>query len=194
MHDELPRQYGKGGFLVVLTIVAMLAICFALFIKAGMQPGLGTDAASLGKPFPPIEAEGWINGDAPTPEALRGRVLVVDAWAYWCGPCRMSTPHVIQIYEKFKDRDVTFIGLTSEGEDPKSLNESRQYVKSLHIPWLNGYAAAKTLLALEVEGIPQLWVVDRQNRIVFHETGWGDDSAPALENAIAKALASPATP
>ena len=192
MNDELPQQYGKGGFVIALAIVGALTVCFALLIKSGMAPPIGapTASAQIGKEFPPIEAAGWINGDAPSAEDLRGHVLVVDAWAFWCGPCRISAKELVGVYGKYKDRGVTFIGLTSEGEDAVTIRKSQQYVMSLNIPWLNGYAAIKTLLALDVEGIPQLWVVDRQNRIVYREIGWSDNSVRDLETALNKALES----
>src|SRR4051794_28392084 len=165
MHDELPQQYRGNGFLVALTIVGVLAIGFALLFRSAMHP---MDSPFLGRQFPAVEAAGWINGKAPTTEDLRGQILVVDAWAFWCGPCRLLTPSLIELHGKYKDKGVTFIGLTSEGRDPMSLRESIDYLKSENVQWLNGYAATKTLSALDVEGIPQIWVVDRQNRIVFH--------------------------
>jgi hypothetical protein len=92
------------------------------------------------------------------------------------------------LQKKYKDQGVIFIGLTSEGLDSGSIDSSRQFVKSLNIPWPNGYGATKTLSELEVEGIPQLWVVDRKNRIVYHEIGFGDNSIDEMDSAIKKAL------
>jgi thiol-disulfide isomerase/thioredoxin len=144
----------------------------------------------LNKPFPALEVEGWINGPGPTAEQLSNQVLVIDAWAYWCGPCRMVIPTLQEIHEKYKDRGVTVIGLTAESGNPASLQQSQAFVEKLNIPWPNGYGAIKPLVALNVEAIPQLWIVDRQNKIVFHEIGWNPNSPAEIEEAVVKALES----
>ena len=186
MQDELPPPSGPSGFLIAVSAVGLLTIGFALLLRSAMAPAV---SPQVGHAFPPIEVAGWINGPGPTAEDLKGKVVVVDAWAFWCGPCRMVTPYVIELHNRYKDQGVVFIGLTSEGLDSRSIDQSRQFVSSLNIPWPNGYAAIKPLSALEVDSIPQLWVIDRQNRIVFHEVGFGDNSINEMESAIKKALA-----
>lgn len=185
MQDELPPPDGPSGFLIALTVVGALAIGFALLFRAAMAP---VPSSQIGQQFPPIEAAGWINGSEPAASDFQGKVLVVDAWAYWCGPCRMVTPNLIQLHDNFKGQDVVFLGLTSEGLDPNSIQLSKDFVKATKIPWLNGYAATKTLSALEVDSIPQLWVVDRNHRIVMHEVGFNESSIWDIEQAIKKAL------
>ena len=185
MQDDRPPPDGPSGFFIAVTIVGIMAVSFALLFRAAMAPVV---SSQVGKQFPPIEAGGWINGPEPKELDFQGKILVVDAWAYWCGPCRMVTPNLIQLHDNFKGQDVVFVGLTSEGLDSQSIQLSKDFVKSLKIPWLNGYAATKTLGALDVDAIPQLWVVDKNRRIVLHEIGFNESSIWDIEQAVKKAL------
>ncbi len=186
MNDELPVRRGPGGLLIAITIIGAIAIGFAMLFQQMARPPA---SPQIGRQFPPITAVGWINGSAPAGGDFKGQVIVVDAWAYWCGPCRIATEQVVGIHEKYKSRGVRFVGLTSEGADSKSIELSRKFVSDLKVPWPNGYGATKVLSELEVDSIPQLWVVDRQNRIVFHEVGFSQTSINDLEVALDKALA-----
>ena len=187
MNDVIPQSQNSQKFLFSLILVGAMAIGFAAILTNGMKL---PESNQLGKQFPPIEATGWINGPEPTTNELRNHVLVVDAWAFWCGPCRAAIPQLIRLHQKYKGQNVVFLGLTTEGEDADSLMNTEEAIKSLRVPWTNGYGAIKTLEALEANEIPQLWIVDQQNRIVFHEKGFDPNKTHLIDLAINKALRS----
>jgi len=179
MNDELPAEYPTNWFFPVVVVVGLMAIGFAVILRQSMAP-------QLGKEFPKLEVAGWINGPGPTAEELRGHVVVIDAWAYWCGPCRQLSPYLLELHHKYKDRGVLFLGLTSEGTDSDAIEQSRAFVAEEKIPWPNGYAAIKPLSELEVNGIPQLWIVDGQNRIVFHQVGWNENTVAEMDQLLSR--------
>ena len=109
-------------------------------------------------------------------------MVCLDAWAHWCGPCRAAAPELRALEEKYRSRGVIFIGLTSEGES--DLDASRKFIEATRITWPNGYGANETLAALRADFIPQLWIVDRQNRIV-----WDAHSREPIEEVLERALA-----
>ena len=191
--DELPQQPRSNGFFWAILVVGVFTIGFASFFRNALQEAMKPpESPMIHKEFPAIEAVGWFNEpESAIQDQLKGQVFVVDAWAFWCGPCRAAIPYVINLHKKYKDRGVKFLGLTDEGLDPVSVQKSREFVESLKIPWPNGYGAVGTFAALNVDAIPQLWVVDRQNRIVFHERGWSPLAVEEIEKAINKALAEP---
>lgn len=164
-------------FSVLLIVVVAMSVALALLLRQSVVPA----PAAAGQ-APRIEAEGWLNGDGPTDEQLKGKVIVLDAWAYWCNPCRAAAPELVKLHQKYKDRGVVFLGLTSEGADTNAFN--RRFLEATRITWPNGYGAGKTLSALNVEFIPQRWVIDRHNTII-----WNEMSRESIESAIDRALA-----
>ncbi|MDY7108033.1 MAG: TlpA disulfide reductase family protein [Planctomycetota bacterium] len=63
-----------------------------------------------GKPMPRLQVRQWV-GEPANLDDLRGKVVVVDFWATWCGPCVRSIPHNVQLVEKYGDEDFLFIGV-----------------------------------------------------------------------------------
>lgn len=167
------------GAAVLVSALALLVI----FRQA--HPNIG--GLAPGAPLPPIAAEGWIHGPPPTMDELRGRVVVIDAWATWCGPCRREAPRLAKLHARYRDRGVVFLGLTDEGAE--SLPAIEAFLRGTGVTWPNGYGAGETLARFQHEGIPAVWVVGRDGTIV-----WNFDSSGEIEDGIEKALAGPSAP
>ncbi len=181
-----PTPSRGRSFLLGIVIVGALAIGFASMLKQSIPPARSMSRL-VGTQAPQFEVEGWLNGPGPTADELRGKVVVVDAWAWWCGPCRMAAPDMLALEQKYREQGVVFLGLTSEGSD--TLAKSKQFLSVTKINWPNGYGASRTLRLLEADSIPHVTIIDRKNVIEDIVMGAGGESHQDIEAAIQRALA-----
>jgi thiol-disulfide isomerase/thioredoxin len=105
-----------------------------------------------------------------------GKVLIVDLWATWCGPCREEIPHLVEIAKQYKDRGVEVIGLTNE--DPEFDAEMvKQFSAQFNINYPIGWAdeGMQQGLMQGRNGIPQTYIIGRDGKVIkrfvgFHRT------------------------
>src|SRR6516225_1041710 len=71
-----------------------------------------------GKPMPALNVTGWVNGEVK-PEDMKGKVVIVDFYATWCGPCMAAIPHNNELLKKYGSQGLVIVGVctSSEGQD-----------------------------------------------------------------------------
>jgi thiol-disulfide isomerase/thioredoxin len=119
-----------------------------------------------------------------------GKVVVINIWASWCGPCRREVPDYERVRKSYEGQDVAFVALTAE--DPDEAGDAvRKFVRQVNFGFRLGWAdreLARTLMNGR-NGIPQTIVVDMENRVVKHWSGYAAGrSADRLKDAIDQAL------
>lgn len=166
-------------------------------------------AELIGKAAPPITAEAWVNGKPLSDSDLKGKVVLLDFWAVWCGPCIQTFPHLVEWNEKYADKGLVIIGLTryynfkwegdqaarAEGEVPHA-EEQAMLEKFAAQHGLKHVFAVQTDNELSefygVTGIPQAVLIDRQGKVQMVKIGSGDENAKALAAKIEELINAPA--
>lgn len=122
----------------------------------------------------------------------RGKVVVVDLWATWCGPCRATIPHLVKMRNDYDPNQVEIIGLTTEDPDIDA-EKVRAFVQNFQINYRIGWVEGETAMTL-MRGrgvIPQALVITKDGHLFRHFVGYSPAIADMMRQAIEQAKGMP---
>jgi thiol-disulfide isomerase/thioredoxin len=153
-----PRNEPAQRAVLTALLIAMLPIaCFAGLKIGDTLPDLAS-----------FQLEGQL------PPTLKGRVILLDFWASWCGPCKISFPWMQEMTEKYSSQGLTVIAVSV---DQKRENMQR-FLKSFTVSFtVVRDAQQKLVAAADVPTMPTSLLIDRSGRIRFIHGGFDRDQA-----------------
>jgi thiol-disulfide isomerase/thioredoxin len=203
--SERKNEVSKVRFWTPLRLVTTV-IAFGLLVAVGVSSCNSNDpptkTANLSNPGRPaamntlprtvLDAENKAaSGGGPIKLGdYSGKVLLINLWATWCGPCRMETPELVRLHKECQSRGVEMIGLSTENPDASAASVS-EFIRQYNVDYQIGWAKMEVaqILMQGRTSIPQSFIIARDGRVVRRFIGFNPDTTPTqLKEALEQAL------
>jgi len=187
-------------FFTNLTLFAAMSIAFSNFtactntaVNQNGSSETSKDAPSNNYPPTPVgiaQAEiKDLDGNTFKLEDKKGKVVLVDLWATWCGPCVAAMPELIALQDKYKDKNFEVVGLVTDDESPESI---KKFAQAKNLNYQLGYADVKLMSEFikitRLPGIPQSILINREGKMVGVFPGGGPRVMAQIQETVEKAV------
>lgn len=155
-------------------------------LLAMVWPALAAASAKPAAP-PPLAPSFTLASDAGTVslDSLRGRAVLVDFWASWCGPCRKSFPWLKSMQEKYGAKGLTIVAINVD----KDREAADKFLSEFPTPFVVAYDPdGKVAELFHVAAMPSTYVIDLEGRIAYAHRGFEPKKAPEIESHIVETL------
>lgn len=120
----------------------------------------------------------------------RGKVVIVNFWAEWCPPCKIEIPHLVALYNKYKDKGLMIFGVAVDSKNDEVIGE-KAHALGVNYPVINGdndHARVRRSFP-PIRGVPASFVINKQGKINSTYTGFNPKIVEQIEAEIQTLLA-----
>jgi thiol-disulfide isomerase/thioredoxin len=132
-----------------------------------VKPASDDNTIAEGHAFPPLEFTS-LSGEQVNLANLKGKVVLIDFWATWCGPCRVVMPDLVETYKQYHDQGFEIIGISLD----RDKTQLEKYMQEMGITWQQYYDGLvwsnKIARRFGVRGIPHIVLVDKNGAVHFN--------------------------
>jgi peroxiredoxin len=168
---------------IVAMSLCVIAACVALGGASAQDklPVAGRHAVKLGEPAPDFQLQD-LDGRFVKLSDLRGKVVLLNFWATWCGPCRVEMPAMEELYRMFPRKNFEILAVSTDAEGA-SITRPFQKQNRLTFPILHD-SDYRVGLTYGARSLPMTFMVDRQGVVRHQIFGARDWSAPEAQQLI----------
>jgi thiol-disulfide isomerase/thioredoxin len=183
--DSRPAPSWKRALKLVEWAVTAALLVFVA-VRLGPQLGALTGISFAPEPAPAYEFLS-LDGDMIRSEDLAGRVVVLNFWATWCGPCKLEMPSLQKLHERRADDGVVVLGLSTDAGREAGI---RAFLADRQITYPVGRATQAHRRAFGgIPGIPTTFIIDRSGSVRHKVVGYF--APPAMNAAVSRLLEEP---
>ena len=175
---------------LAITAIGVLFLCAMVgrgdVATADILPVAERHMVKLGEPAPDFQLRD-LEGSLVTLSDLRGKVVLLNFWATWCGPCRVEMPAMEQLYRRFPRKDFEILAVSTDAEGV-TITRPFQQKNRLTFPILHD-ADYRVGLTYGARSLPMTFMVDRQGVVrhqIFGARDWGAPEAQQLVQMLMK--------
>lgn len=125
-------------------------------------------------------------GKPVTLSGLKGKVVLIDFWATWCGPCLMAMPHIQALHKELGGKGLKVLSVNTSDTQPamtKFLKTHKEYTTTM---LFDGASPSVSSAKYKVSGIPTVYLIDKDGKIAASFVGYDPDGETAIKAALAK--------
>jgi len=145
----------------------------------GIKSGKDSRDSLVGSPAPDFILTDF-SGNKVSLSNFEGKYVLLSFWEVWCGPCRMSMPHLEELFKLYHQKGLEIIGLTKDNQE-----FARKLLSDKKVTYLNLKADDKVIMDYKVLEIPQYYLINKQGEIVYASKNGFEQ---AIEDIIRKEL------
>lgn len=193
MGEQARTRAGTDDGSGMLYPIGVAVLVFALILGFAWLPRLfrAHEPESVGKPAPefslPVLSQGAVmktpDGKSLALADLRGKAVVLDFWASWCGPCNAEMPLIDSVARRFADKDVMVVGVNTSDEE----ENARAWLSKRALSFPTVFDGDNTSTKFGVVNLPTLVVLSKTGKVTAVRVGVTD--ASELERLVDRALA-----